>query len=346
MADEESSGTMATQARDTIRIGLLGAAVLALGLMAGCRSAEEKALDTAKTQAATTNTPQQIQYVDKNGDTVTTVVQPPVAGQAQQITSNTASPPPGPPPHRTEPVVTPLGSSLGSSRESAQGLGTGGPSAANLQGRVPTPPVADQIEPSSPQAVLGGASTTQPASGPLTPGNAARGTSFTISAGTVLPVRMNQRIDVKHAAAGERFSGEIASPVEQGGSVVIPLGTPVSGRIDEAHRRGHFKGRSVLELRLVAMTLNGREYNLETRDSVQTKKGKGKRSSAFIGGLTGAGMLIGGLAGGGAGLGIGAAAGAGTGTLLAGATGNRDIVIPAESVVRFRLANSLEVQNP
>ena len=57
-------------------------------------------------------------------------------------------------------------------------------------------------------------------------------------------------------------------------------------------------------------------------------------------------MLIGGIASGGVGLAIGGASGAGAGTLLAGTTGNRDIVIPAESIVHFRLADQLVVQNP
>jgi hypothetical protein len=130
------------------------------------------------------------------------------------------------------------------------------------------------------------------------------------------------------------------------GTMLIPRGTPVRGRIDEAHRRGHFRGRSVLELRLVSMTLNGYEYGLDTHDTVRSKKGKGKRTAGFIGGLTGAGMLIGGIASGGVGLAIGGASGAGAGTLLAGATGNRDIVIPAETIVHFRLADPLVVQNP
>src|SRR6202012_3974955 len=108
---------------------------------------------------------------------------------------------------------------------------------------------------------------------------------------------------------------------------------------------GHFKGRSYLELRLVSMTLNGNEYGLDTHDTIRSKKGKGKRTAGFIGGLTGAGMLIGGIATGGVGLAIGGAAGAGAGTLIAGTTGNRDIVIPAESVQHFRLADDLVVQN-
>jgi hypothetical protein len=146
--------------------------------------------------------------------------------------------------------------------------------------------------------------------------------------------------------AGEHFTGEIVEPVMSNGTVLIPRGTPVRGRIDEAHRRGHFKGRSVLELRLVSMTLNGYQYGLDTHDTVRSKKGKGKRSAGLIGGLTGAGMLIGGIASGGVGLAIGGASGAGAGTLLAGTTGNRDIVIPAESIVHFRLSDQLVVQNP
>ena len=93
------------------------------------------------------------------------------------------------------------------------------------------------------------------------------------------------------------------------------------------------------------MELNGNRYALDTHDNVRSKKGKGRRSAGFIGGMTGAGMLIGGIATGGVGLAIGGAAGAGAGTLLAGTTGNRDIEIPAESIVRFKLADSLYVQN-
>jgi hypothetical protein len=94
------------------------------------------------------------------------------------------------------------------------------------------------------------------------------------------------------------------------------------------------------------MTLNGYQYDLDTHDSVRTKRGKGRRTAGFIGGMTGAGMLIGGLATGGVGLAIGGAAGAGAGTLLAGTTGNRDLDIPAESIVHFRLSDPLVVQNP
>jgi hypothetical protein len=75
----------------------------------------------------------------------------------------------------------------------------------------------------------------------------------------------------------------------------------------------------------------------------QTEKGKGKRSTAMIGGGTAGGALIGGLAGGGKGAAIGAVAGAGAGTAGAAFTGNKNISIPAESVVTFTLTSPIQV---
>ena len=54
--------------------------------------------------------------------------------------------------------------------------------------------------------------------------------------------------------------------------------------------------------------------------------------------------MIGGLAGGGKGAGIGALAGGGAGTGGAAFTGNKDIVLPAESALSFKLEQPLEVK--
>jgi hypothetical protein len=126
--------------------------------------------------------------------------------------------------------------------------------------------------------------------------------------------------------------------------VVIPKGSPVGGIVEVAKKRGHFKGASTLELRLTSLTLNGTAYPLKTHDLQEHKKGKGKRSAAMIGGGAGLGMLIGGVASGGTGLVLGGLAGAGAGTAGAGLTGNRDLVIPAESIVHFTLRDDLVIQ--
>jgi hypothetical protein len=325
--------------------------VLSLGLLAGCKSDQQKALEQAEAQATSTNTPQTIQYVDGNGNTVTTTVQPPAApGQQPQVSTTTTPPVPGTKPPATKPVIT---SAAGGPAYNANGQvvpptavagqnyaaqNTANGQAYPASGTTAPPPPADgnYATPNEP-AYPNGTTTNAPAQANY---------SLTVPAGTELAVRINQNINVKHTQAGDHFTGEIASAVERDGQVVIPRGTPVRGRVDASHRRGHFKGSSILELRLTSMVINGHEYALDTHDNVHTKKGKGKRTAGFIGGIGGAGALIGGIASGGVGLAIGAASGAGAGTILAGATGNRDINIPAESIQHFRLADDLVVQNP
>ena len=165
-----------------------------------------------------------------------------------------------------------------------------------------------------------------------------------VPAGTTLSIRLNQHISVKTSSPGDQFTGSFAAPVVENGTEVIPKGTDVEGVIAAAHKRGRFKGASILELRLTSLTLNGQRYPLDTSDVTRTKKGKGKRSAALIGGGAGLGMLIGGLASGGTGLLIGGLAGGGAGTGVAAFTGNRDLDIPAESIVNFRLADPILIQ--
>ena len=177
---------------------------------------------------------------------------------------------------------------------------------------------------------------------PSPPAASSAPAEVSIPAGTSLAVRVNQRISVKTSHAGDTFTGEIVQPITASdGNLLVPKGSRVRGVIDAAHRRGRFKGASLLELRLTAISVDGREYPVRTSDLTQRKKGKGKRTAAFIGGGSGLGMLIGGLASGGTGVLIGGLSGAGAGTAAAGLTGNRDLDIPAESIVHFKLASDL-----
>jgi hypothetical protein len=159
--------------------------------------------------------------------------------------------------------------------------------------------------------------------------------------GTRLQVRLNQTIDVKHVESGDRFTGVLAEPVVEGNTVAVPSGSAATGEVLLAHKRGRFKGKSVLALTLTRLEVNGTPYRIDTSSLAQTKKGKGKRSAALIGGGAGMGMLIGGLATGGVGLLVGGLAGGGAGALGAAFTGNRDLSIPAESVITFRLQDAL-----
>jgi hypothetical protein len=112
----------------------------------------------------------------------------------------------------------------------------------------------------------------------------------------------------------------------------------------DAKPLGRFKGGAALSLKLDSVTLNGTEHPVQTSAVVRSAQGKGKRTAVMAGGGAGLGALIGGLAGGGKGAAIGALAGGGAGTAGAAFTGNKDIILPAESALSFKLDQPLTVK--
>jgi hypothetical protein len=164
-----------------------------------------------------------------------------------------------------------------------------------------------------------------------------------VPAGTTLTVRLGESVGSKISSPGQSFSATLASPVTVDGNTVIPAGASARGTVVDAKPLGRFKGGALLELRLNSITVNGTEQRIKTSAVSRTLKGKGKRTAVLAGGGTALGAIIGGLAGGGKGAAIGAAAGAGAGTGGAAFTGNKEIVLPAESALSFRLTAPLEV---
>lgn len=166
----------------------------------------------------------------------------------------------------------------------------------------------------------------------------------TIPVGTVITVRTAQALGSKTSQAGDTFTATVARPVDVGGAVVIPDGAGASGTVVAAHPLGRFKGGAMLRLKLNSVTINGQSVSVDTSSFARSEKGKGKRSATLIGGGAGLGALIGGLAGGGKGAAIGALAGAGAGTAGTAFTGNKEIVIPAEYALSFKLLKAVEVR--
>ena len=164
-----------------------------------------------------------------------------------------------------------------------------------------------------------------------------------VPAGTTLTVRLGESLGSKISSTGQSFSATLASPVTVDGTTVIPAGAVARGTVVDAKPLGRFKGGAILELRLNSITVNGSEQRIRTSAVTRTLKGKGKRTAVLAGGGTALGAIIGGLAGGGKGAAIGAAAGAGAGAGGAAFTGNKEIVLPAESALSFRLTAPLEV---
>src|SRR5229473_933071 len=140
-------------------------------------------------------------------------------------------------------------------------------------------------------------------------------------------------------------SPSVESPVEVEGKVAIPKGARAEGVVKEAKAAGRFKGASVLSLTLTSVTVNGKDYEIQTSAPTMSRKGKGKRTAAMVGGGAAGGAVIGALAGGGKGAAIGGLIGAAAGTGGAGLTGNRDITLPAETALDFKLVQPVEIKH-
>jgi hypothetical protein len=173
----------------------------------------------------------------------------------------------------------------------------------------------------------------------LTPisGMAATPTRVTVPAGTRLLIRMVDSVDSSKQKVGYRFTATLETNLQAQDVVVAPRGTTLYGRLATAQSAGRLSGGSELTLELTDIVINGTAYPLLTSTYEVRESGQGKKTAGKILGGTGLGALIGGLAGGGKGAAIGAAAGAGAGTAVSAASKGKQVSVPSESLLEFRL---------
>jgi hypothetical protein len=165
-----------------------------------------------------------------------------------------------------------------------------------------------------------------------------------IPAGTRVRVTLGEALGSKISQTGQSFSATVADPIVVSGVTVVRAGAPATGTVVAAKSLGRFKGAAELAIRLDTIRAEGSSYPVSTSTIERAEKGKGKRTAGFIGGGAGLGAIIGGLAGGGKGALIGGLAGAGAGTAGTAFTGNKEIVIPAETTLTFRLEQSVALR--
>lgn len=161
--------------------------------------------------------------------------------------------------------------------------------------------------------------------------------------GTEVAVRTNERIDSRDVVEGQTFSAQIEEDVrDTDGSVAIPRGSDV--RL--VTRRVESNGDITLDVDSISVT--GRRYRVSTADEeLQNRRdgvGGNARTGQFVGGGAVLGAIIGAIAGGGKGAAIGAASGAGAGAAAQIITRGKEVHVPAESVIRFRLDSPLRLR--
>ena len=161
--------------------------------------------------------------------------------------------------------------------------------------------------------------------------------------GTEIALMTSQRIDSRDVVEGQTFSAQIAEDIrDTDGSIAIPRGSEAS----LITRRLEDNGDITLDVESIAV--GGRRYRVSTSDQeLESRRdgvGGNKRTGQFVG--TGAvlGAIIGAIAGGGKGAAIGAVAGASAGAGAQIITRGKEVHVPAETVLRFRLDRPLRLR--
>lgn len=178
-------------------------------------------------------------------------------------------------------------------------------------------------------------------------GNTTLASAKVIPVGTEIEVRTNDAIDSKTASVGQKFSAVINQDVmDSTGALAIPKGSDAELVIRSASG-GSMSSASSLALDLDSVTLAGRRYMVTTTDVRESGKqgiGANKRTAEMAGGGAALGTLIGAIAGKGKGAAIGAVVGGAAGATGEVLTKGKEVRVPSETLLNFRLERDLVLQ--
>jgi hypothetical protein len=166
----------------------------------------------------------------------------------------------------------------------------------------------------------------------------------TLTAGTVIPVRISETLDTKTAQSNDAFHGALAADLGVQGVIALTHGAPVVGRIVDARDAAHFKGSALLSLELTEVQRGGQKVPLVTEAYTKEGAGRGKDTAVKAGGGAALGAIIGAIAGGGKGAAIGTVAGGAAGTGVNAVTRGQQVVIPSETLINFQLQSPVTLK--
>ncbi len=202
--------------------------------------------------------------------------------------------------------------------------------AAPAPGRTPGAPTA-------PAPKSGWGDTPKTAAAPAAP------KEITLPAGTPIVIRTTTALSTKTAASGSPFAASLEKDLTVDGRLVAPKGAEVAGVVTSSDPGGRVKGVASIAVTLTSISTPAGPIKIDTNNRGAQAKSSVKKDVIKGGIMTGVGAAIGAIAGGGKGAAIGAGAGAAAGTGTAMMTKGDPAVIPAESVLTFKLAAPVTV---
>ena len=183
----------------------------------------------------------------------------------------------------------------------------------------------------------------QPSAGYAPYGGQQAGLPVTVPSGTLLRIRVNQRLASNQAKPGMPFDGIVVNDVVAGGAVAIPRGASIQGKVVDAKSSGALKGRGELSLQLISFSLGGKTYPIASDLWAHNGGDKTIETVNKTAGFGAIGALLGAAAGGGVGAAVGGGIGAAAGLGSSAASGNGQVIVPSEGIVTFHLAQEVAV---
>jgi hypothetical protein len=164
-----------------------------------------------------------------------------------------------------------------------------------------------------------------------------------VPTGTILNVRTTQPIAADSSHPGMTVTGVVDDPIAVDGQIVIPRGAIATLEVVNVERSSNMKGRDRITLKVHSIQTESGTYPVATSQVELKGSSEGKKAAKKVLGGAGIGAALGGIFGGGTGAAIGATTGGGTGAVIAG-SGKTHLVVPAETLLQFRLSTATRVE--
>jgi hypothetical protein len=180
-----------------------------------------------------------------------------------------------------------------------------------------------------------------------------------VPAGTALMVKLETTLATFSNKAGDPFRGSLSQPVMLNGTMIIPAGAIIEGRVTKVSEPRRISGKPTIAILPETLILPGGERFFLDARLVDTNLGSGtdvdqegqfkgsghdRHDQLETGGGAAGGMLIGGLAGGPVGVLVGGMIGAGA-TGAHWLTKHRSATLPAGTLLTLELNRPLQMTN-
>jgi hypothetical protein len=162
--------------------------------------------------------------------------------------------------------------------------------------------------------------------------------------GTEVTVRTNESIDGRSPSDFRVYTATVDRDVPgRDGEVLIPRGSQAELILRDADADAVLLDLESVTVKGERLAVVSSPQNVPVNGERREGVGANKRTGKYVGGGAVIGAVIGAIAGGGKGAAIGAATGAGAGAVGQTVTRGRNVRLPAESLITFRLDQSLNV---